>query len=43
MALLDRFLDAMKLNDDDEFDDDDFLDDEFDDDEDEVKPKNRFF
>ena len=30
MALLDRFLDAMKLNDDDEFDDDDF--DESDDD-----------
>lgn len=43
MALLDKFLDAIKLNDDDDYDDDDFLDDEFDDEEEDIKPKNRFF
>ena len=31
MGVLDRFLNAMKLNDNDGFDDDDFLDDEMDD------------
>lgn len=43
MGLLDKFLDAIKLNDD--YDDDDFLDDDFDDDDDfeEEKPKRRFF
>jgi len=42
MGLLDKFLDAMKLNDD--YDDDDFLDDEdFDEDFEEEKPKRRFF
>jgi len=45
MGLLDRFLDAIKLNDDD-YDDDEFLDDDLDDDYDdepERKAKNRFF
>lgn len=42
MGVLDKFLNAMKLNDDDGFDDDDFLDDEIDDFED-TKPKKRFF
>ena len=43
MSLLDRFLDAIKLNDDD-YDEEDFLDDDLDDDTDEVnKPKSRFF
>lgn len=42
MGLLDKFLDAIKLNDD--FDDDDFLDEEdFDDDFEDEKPKRRFF
>lgn len=43
MSLIDKFLDAIKLNDD--FDDDDeFLDDDFDDDDDyEDRPKRRFF
>lgn len=43
MGFLDKFLDAIKLNDD--FDDeDDFLDDDFDDDDfEEEKPKRRFF
>lgn len=42
MGVLDRFLNVMKLNDDDGFDDDDFLDDEIDDYED-TKPKKRLF
>ena len=45
MGLLDRFLEAIKLNDDD-YDDDEFLDDDLDDeldDEPESKPKSRFF
>ena len=42
MGVLDRFLNAMKLNDNDGFDDDDFLDDEMDDFEEEA-PKKRFF
>ena len=43
MSLLDRFLDAIKLNDDD-YDEEDFLDDELDDEAEEVnKPKSRFF
>lgn len=41
MSVLDKFLNAMKLNDDDEFDDDDFLDDETDDYE-ESRPRRRF-
>ena len=39
MGVLDKFLNAMKLNDDDGFDDDDFLDDEIDDYEEE-RPKS---
>lgn len=41
MGVLDKFLDAIKVNDD--YDDDEFLDDEFDDDFDDEKPKRRFF
>lgn len=41
MGVLDRFLNAMKLNDDDGFDDDDFLDDEIDDDYEEEHPAKR--
>lgn len=41
MGVLDKFLDAIKANDD--YDDDEFLDDEFDDDFDDEKPKRRFF
>lgn len=41
MSVLDKFLNAMKLNDDD-YDDNDFLDDEIDDYEEE-RPKKRFF
>lgn len=40
MSVLDKFLNAMKLNDDDGFDDDDFLDDDIDDFEE--QPKKRF-
>ena len=38
MGVLDKFLDIMKLSDDDEYDEDDFFDDEYDD-EYEEKPK----
>ena len=41
MGVLEKFLDAIKVNDD--YDDDEFLDDEFDDDFDDEKPKRRFF
>lgn len=41
MSVLDKFLNAMKLNDDDDFDDDDFLDDEAEDYE-EPRPRRRF-
>lgn len=41
MGVLDKFMDIMKLNDDDEYDDD-FYDDEYDDEYDE-KPKRSFF
>lgn len=40
MSVLDKFLNAMKLNDDDGFDDDDYLDDEIDDYE-EPRPRRR--
>ena len=47
MSLLDRFLDAIKLNDeDDDYLDGDLMDDEDDgflDDEEDLKPKKRFF
>ena len=44
MGVLDKFLDVMKLSDDDDYDDDDFFDDEFDDEEEYVeKPKKSFF
>lgn len=42
MSVLDKFLDAVKLNDDYD-DDDDFYDDEIEDDYEEEKPKKRFF
>lgn len=41
MGVLDKFLNAMKLNDDDGFDDDDFLDDEIDEDYEEERPAKR--
>ena len=44
MGVLDKFLNAMKLNDDDGFDDDGFLDDEIDDEYEEERPaKKRMF
>lgn len=41
MGVLDKFLDAMKLNDD--YDDDEFLDDDYDDDFDSQRPRRKFF
>lgn len=43
MGVLDKFLNAMKLNDDDDFDDEDFLDDDIDDEYEEERPKKRLF
>lgn len=43
MGVLDKLLNAMKLNDDDEFDDDDFLDDEIEDDYQEERPRKKLF
>ena len=46
MGAIDKFLDLMKLNGDDEYDDDDFFDEDYDDDEDDFeyeKPKKSFF
>ncbi|MCR1839051.1 cell division protein SepF [Murimonas intestini] len=43
MGVLDKFLNAMKLNDDDDFDDDDFLDDDIEDEYEEERPKKRLF
>ena len=43
MGVLDKFLDIMKLSDDDEYDDDDFFDDDEYDDEYEEKPKKSIF
>ena len=44
MGVLDKFMDIMKLNDDDDYDDDDFFDDGYDDDYGyEEKPKKSFF
>lgn len=42
MGVFDKFLDIMKLNDD-EYDDDDFYDDEFDDDDFDDKPRRSLF
>lgn len=42
MGVLDKFLDIMKLSDDDDYDDDDFFDDDYEDDFEE-KPKKSFF
>ena len=42
MSVLDKFLNAMKLNDDDDFDDDDYLDDELDEEYEEARPRRRF-
>ena len=41
MGVLDRFLDIMKLSDDDDYDDDDFFDDDYDD-YDEKPAKKKF-
>lgn len=43
MGVLDKFLDAIKLSDDDDYEDDDFFDDEFDDDYEDEKPKKSLF
>ncbi|MBP3664689.1 MAG: cell division protein SepF [Tyzzerella sp.] len=43
MGVLDKFLDAIKLSDDDEYEDDDFFDDEFDDDYEDERPKKSLF
>lgn len=43
MGVLDKFLDIMKLSDDDDYDDDDFFDDDYDDDYEEKKPMRGFF
>lgn len=43
MGVLDKFLDVIKLSDDDEYEDDDFFDDEFDDDYEDEKPKKGLF
>ena len=43
MGVLDKFLDIMKLSDDDDYDDDDFFDDDYDDDYEEKKPRRGFF
>lgn len=42
MGVIDKFLDIMKLSDEDDYDDDDFFDDDYDDDYEE-KPKKSFF
>ena len=42
MGVFDKFLDIMKLNDD-EYDDDDFYDDEFEDDDFDEKPRRSLF
>ena len=42
MSVLDKFLNAMKLNDDDGFDDEDYLDDELDEEYEESRPRRRF-
>lgn len=41
MGVLDKFLDAMKLNDD--YDDDEFMEDDYDDDFDSQRPRRKFF
>lgn len=43
MGVLDKFLDIMKLSDDDDYDDDDFFDDDYDDDYEEKPAKKSFF
>lgn len=43
MGVLDKFLDIMKLSDDDDYEDDDFFDDDYDDDYEDEKPKKNFF
>ena len=43
MGVLDKFLDIMKLSDDDDYDDDDFFDDDYDDDYEDEKPKKGIF
>lgn len=43
MGVLDKFLDAIKLSDDDDYDEDDFFDDEFEDDYEEERPKKSLF
>lgn len=43
MGVLDKFLDIMKLSDDDDYEDDDFFDDEYEDDYDDKPAKKSFF
>ena len=43
MGVLDKFLDIMKLSDDDDYEDDDFFDDDYDDDYEDEKPKKGIF
>lgn len=43
MGVLDKFLDIMKLSDDDDYEDDDFFDDDYDDDYEDDKPKKSIF
>lgn len=43
MGVLDKFLDAIKLSDEDDYEDDDFFDDEFEDEFEDEKPKKSIF
>lgn len=43
MGVLDKFLDAIKLSDDDEYEDDDFFDDDFEDEYEDEKPRKNLF
>lgn len=43
MGVLDKFLDAIKLTDEDDYDEDDFFDDEFDDDYEDERPRKSLF
>lgn len=43
MGVLDKFLDAIKLDDNDDYEDDDFFDDDFEDDYEEEKPRKSLF
>lgn len=43
MGVLDKFLDAIKLSDDDDYEDDDFFEDDFEDDYEDERPKKNLF